>query len=319
MKHQKLILPAVLFACTLLFFSVPAWAQELSKADVEQAVASQGKETVTGNVFIWFLCAIAFLKVSQKIDSFLAGLGVNVGNTGGSMMAELLIAGRNLTAGMYSRGGFTGGYRRAATPGAAAVGGSFLSGGLAGSVGRQMERSAVNSATGYTGHPNIANSLYLSSLSRGGDFANKVISSIACGNYGQVGSIQGPEAQKAYISYMNLNQVTASADGPGQDPAENSSAGPTFTNVEIGGGRITGTETNETGSREFALYHAGQYTAPRQGTYETVQAADGSTWYKQYAQDTVSKTPYDAGNGKVAYHETIVRELPPVPQRKDRI
>ena len=61
-----------LTACMVLFCSFPVFAAELTEAQVEQAVAEQGKETVTGNVFVWFLCAIAFLKVSQKIDSFMA-------------------------------------------------------------------------------------------------------------------------------------------------------------------------------------------------------------------------------------------------------
>ena len=75
---------------------MPVFAAELTEADVEAAVASQGKEAVTGNVFVWFLCAIGFLKVSQKIDSFMASLGVNVGRTGGSMLAELMVAGRGI-------------------------------------------------------------------------------------------------------------------------------------------------------------------------------------------------------------------------------
>ena len=37
------------------------------------------------------------------------------------------------------------------------------------------------------------------------------------------------------------------------------------------------------------MYHADQYTAPTHGTYETVQSVDGATWYKQYAENTVSK------------------------------
>ena len=131
MKLRKKLIPfLVLTACLVLFCSMPVFAAELTEADVEAAVASQGKEAVTGNVFVWFLCAIAFLKVSQKIDSFLASLGINVGNTGGNMMAELLIAGRSLTGSMRSHGG--GGYHKASSPGSAAVAGSFLSGGLAG-------------------------------------------------------------------------------------------------------------------------------------------------------------------------------------------
>ena len=93
MKHKKQLLYIILLvAFMVLLTSMPVFASELTEAEVEQAVADQGKEAVTGNVFIWFLCAIAFLKVSQKIDSFMASLGINVGHTGGSMIAEALVA-----------------------------------------------------------------------------------------------------------------------------------------------------------------------------------------------------------------------------------
>lgn len=36
------------------------------------------------------------LKVSQKIDSFMSSLGINVGHTGGSMLAEAMIAMRGI-------------------------------------------------------------------------------------------------------------------------------------------------------------------------------------------------------------------------------
>lgn len=170
MKLRKKLIPfLVLTACLVLFCSMPVFAAELTEADVEAAVASQGKEAVTGNVFVWFLCAIAFLKVSQKIDSFLASLGINVGNTGGNMMAELLIAGRSLTGfhafpwwwrlpqSLFSR---KCGCRR-----------KLPIRRLAGAVGRQVQREAVNSATGYTEHSSIGNMLYQSSLNKGGDFA----------------------------------------------------------------------------------------------------------------------------------------------------
>ena len=304
MKLKKKLVPLLVLAiCMVLFYSMPVFAADLTQADVEAAVASQGKEAVTGNVFVWFLCAIAFLKVSQKIDSFLASLGINVGNTGGNMMAELLIAGRSLTGSMRSHGG--GGYRKASSPGSAAVGGSFLSGGLAGAVGRQVQREAVNSATGYTEHNSIGNMIYQSSLNKGGDFANQVISNIAQGNYGQVGSITGADAAKAFTSYMGIK--------PDSGPA------PSYDNIEIGGGRITGTETGSSGNQDFAMYNADQYTAPTHGSFSTVQSVDGSTWYKQYAQDTVEKTPYTASNGKVAYNESIVQKVPPAPQRKERM
>ena len=67
MKYKKPILTTlVLVSCLVLFCSMPVFAAELTEAQVEEAVAEQGKEAVTGNVFIWFLCAIAFLKVSRR-------------------------------------------------------------------------------------------------------------------------------------------------------------------------------------------------------------------------------------------------------------
>lgn len=288
----------------ILLCSMPVFAAELTEAEVQEVVSEQGKETVTGNLFIWFLCAIAFLKVSQKIDSFLSSIGINVGNTGGNMLGELMIAGRTVAGAIQGHG--VSGFPKSSSPGNAAVQGSFLSGGLAGAVGRQVERSAVNAATGYSQSNSIGNSIYRSSLEKGGDFANNVISNIARGNFGQVGSIKGEDAQKAFSSYMGLNQ-------------NNSTNVASYSNMEIGGGRITGTEKTSSGSREFAMYHADQYMAPSKGAYETVTSVDGAKWYKQYAQDTVSKTPYDSGNGKIAYHETIVQQVPPAPSRKDRM
>lgn len=40
----------------------------LEESEVESAIAASSNEAVAGNIFIWFLCAVAFLKISQKID-----------------------------------------------------------------------------------------------------------------------------------------------------------------------------------------------------------------------------------------------------------
>ena len=314
MKRRKCLFLVMLLLGILMLSSMTVFAETITDAQVEEPVAPQGKETVTGNVFIWLLCAVAFLKVSQKIDSLLSALGVNVGNTGGNMMAELLIAGRSLT-GAFRGGGSHRGGTSSASPGAAAVGGSLLAGGLAGSVGRHVQRSAVNSATGYTDSSSVGSSIYQSSVEKGGNFANQVIGSIAKGDYKQVGSIKGEEAAKAYTSYMGLNQPPA---GNGTDTDGNLKV-PTYSNMEIGGGKITGTEQKADGSRDFAMYHADQYMKPSSGDYETVTSADGATWYKQYAQNSMERKPYEGENGKIAYQESIVQKLPPTPQRKDRV
>ena len=69
-------------APAMLLLSRSMTVLAVSEADVEAV----GKEAASGNLLIWFLCAIAFLKVSQKIDSFMGSLGINVGHTGGSML-----------------------------------------------------------------------------------------------------------------------------------------------------------------------------------------------------------------------------------------
>ena len=144
-----LLLLTVLIVSTLC---VPAFA--LDESEVEAAVSASSKETVTGNVLIWFLCAVAFLKVSQKIDSFMATLGVNVGRTGGSMLAEAMVAMRAVTMVV---GGGHGGAGRAASAGGGTAGKSgasgmtgFFKGGLVGMAGRHITNSAVKTATTQT-------------------------------------------------------------------------------------------------------------------------------------------------------------------------
>ena len=272
-------------------------------AVTEEEVAAYGKETGAGNVFIWFLCAIAFLKVSQKIDSFMSSLGINVGHTGGSMLGDLMIAAKTLTtAKNFSTGGsFHGGNSRGSftmNPS------SFLAGGLAGAVHRQFSQGAVNSVTGQAGNP-ISRKAFESSLKKGGTFANQVTGAVAQGSLSYTGSMTGPQAAQALTSYMGQMGI---------------SDAPAYSNVEIGGGRITGTETSiaHPNGTAFAMYHTDQYMPP-DGSYDTITAADNTTWYRQYAADTVERTPYMTDKGEIAYHENLVKTLPPVPKRKDRI
>ena len=106
MKRLKRLFYTSLTVITLLtLVSQPALA--VTEAEVEAQVAVIGKEGVAGNVLIWFLCAVAFLKISQKIDSFMSSLGINVGHTGGSLLSEAMIAAR----GIGTVRGFTGGGR----------------------------------------------------------------------------------------------------------------------------------------------------------------------------------------------------------------
>ena len=297
-----------------------------------------GREAVSGNVLVWFLCAIAFLKVSQKIDSFMSSLGVNVGHTGGSMIAEALVAARGVGAVRnFSRQHFGGGHSSSSShvnngsgsPGSPGSPGGFMAGGLAGVVSRQVTNSAIRTATSHTEtnrqggkapggsiggfasaiSAGIGGNMYASSVAKGGDFANNVIGTVAAGNISSMGTMTGEKAAQALHSYMGYAALEEGAQHV-----------PSFTGVEIGGGRITGTEISEEHPEgiSFGMYHADQYAAP-EGAYATVQAVDGTSWYKQYAQDAVEKSPYMAADGSIAYKESIVKKMPPVPKRKDRL
>lgn len=363
-----------------MFLAMPAFA--ISESDVQAQVDSAGRETVTGNVLIWFLCAIGFLKAAQKIDSFMASLGVNVGHTGGSMLAETLIAARGVgtIAGAMGHSFGSGTGHRGSGGGAAASAGGFFKGGLIGMARRRATNEAVTRATTSTSavhsksatstaenashvstaaassksatheahssvtqtahhestggktatHTNqntsavthtrrhatlpfqgigLGGAIFAKSLMKGGDFANDVISTVAQGDMRSTGSITGDLAAQSLRSYMGYTAL-----GEGAKDA------PTFTNVEIGGGRITGIETAP-GSTEgvaFGMYLADQYTEPK-GEFTKVHSVDGFLWYKQYAQDAVERRPYNAPDGTVAYHETIKPRLPDPPARKERL
>lgn len=391
-KSIKFTYVILLVLVIAMSFAMPAFA--ISEADVQAQVDSVGRETVTGNVLIWFLCAVGFLKAAQKIDSFMASLGVNVGHTGGSMLAETLIAARGIgtIAGVMGHSFGPGAGHRGSGGGAAASAGGFFKGGLVGMARRRATNEAVQSATSSTSavhsksttsntstlysnsststaeksshvssaaeasksvtheshssitqaahhestagktatHTNqnsstvtqtqrhvastfqgigLGGAMFAKSLIKGGDFANEVISTVAHGDMRSTGSITGDLAVQSIKSYMGYTAL-----------GEDSKDTPIFSNVEIGGGRITGIETAP-GSSEgvaFGMYLADQYTEPK-GDFTKVHSADGALWYKQYAQDIVERKPYNAPDGAVAYHETIKPRLPDPPVRKDRL
>ena len=218
-KQHKTILSFLLLTLLFSAFSVSVFA--VTEEEVLQQIASSSKEVVSGNIFVWFLCAIAFLKISQKIDSFMSSLGISVGHTGGSMLAEAMMMTRGLASakGGVGKLGFGGG----GSGGRGQPGGSLgLSGGLAGVVGRQFQNDAIGSATG-TGGNFLSNQAFNASLKKDGAFANDVIGAVAKGNMAQLGSITGDKASTALTSYMGLGKgggkVAPGTSGSGSGPA----------------------------------------------------------------------------------------------------
>ena len=346
----------------LLISLLSTSALAVSESDVESAIAASGEEAVAGNLFIWFLCAVGFLKISQKIDSFMSSLGINVGRTGGSMMAELLIAGRALGGAAKATGSAIGGiFNRGHSNTTNQAAGQAFTGGGSGLIGvakRAVGNAAASSATerGTGLGAAVGGAMFSSSLNSGGKFATDVVGAVATGNIAAVGSMKGAKAAQALTSYLGYgsadstpvvgqssvttdavptsNEDSITLDGgtaagavdsgvaPEPDAVQGSipQQPPSFRDVEIGGGRITGYETAASGAeeRQFAMYNANQYMAPS-GEYETVQTADGENWYKQYAQPVVERTPYEEAPGQIKYQERIVEQMPQVPKRKDKI
>ena len=302
-KHITGIVLSVLVICAI---TISAFA--LTESDVQSQVSASGKEGVAGNLFVWFLCAVAFLKISQKIDSFMQGLGINVGHTGGSMLAEVMLAARGIAAarGFAGRGG--GNVSRGGNNSCSGESNSFLQGGLAGVVNRSFYNGAYRNATG-SGNGGIGGMAFRASMTKGGDIANNVISRVATGSPGTGNVMSGNMAADALMSYMGFTALGDDAAGV-----------PSFSHVEIGGGHITGTEISEDepAGRSFAMYCTEQYTEPNR-EYTTVTTVDGVQWYKQYAQDVVEKTPYQNPDGAISYRESLIRRLPDPPRRKDKI
>lgn len=224
-RLKKILLLALMVTALSCLFCQPAFA--ISEEEVQAQVDAVGKEAVSGNVLIWFMCAIGFLKVSQKIDSFMASLGVNVGHTGGSMLAEAMIAARGFSGfKSFASNHFAGGRSSHSShvrangggKGGAGFGAGFAGGGLAGVIKRNVTNNAVKTATtppdakpsglsGLVGGTagGIGGHIYASSVSKGGNFANNVIGSVATGSITQMGTMTGDMMRKRQTFYFDLD------------------------------------------------------------------------------------------------------------------
>ena len=155
----------------------------------------------------------------------------------------------------------------------------------------------------------LGGAIFARSLVSGGSFANDIIGTVARGDIRSTGSITGDLAAQSIRSYLGC----AGEEASGKSPL-------TFSNVEIGGGRITGMVSKPDMSEPiaFSMYHADQYAEPKDG-FSKIRTVDGTLWYTQLAQDAVERKPYKTPDDTVAYQESIVKRLPDPPKRKDRI
>ena len=184
-----------------------------------------------GNFLIWFLCAIGFLKISQKIDNFMQMLGINVGRTDSAMLGEAAIAMKSISAaGKTMSSGGSG----AADGGSYPTSGSetILQGGLAGVVGRQFHQNAIRNITGKSDSiaSNIARSVYNSSIQNSGGFSTNIIGQVAKGDIARTGSIKGEDAVQAFQTYMGIDRANHTKETVGMEQNPVSAENSTFDN-----------------------------------------------------------------------------------------
>lgn len=293
-------------------------------------------------------------------------MGLSSGRPAGSLLTEALMAVRGLQIGKGAAGLFGSSVRSSASN---AQNAPFLSGGLAGAVGRRVQTDIAATLSGIRESglgSDIGTAFYKGSLGEEGGFASQVIGSIATGQV--PGIITADDAAEAYGGYF-ADAIAADTSGeeipdfapipstpiamdgedavsvsPGIDaeiaaapsqteppvvptsPSIQQAAldrlrtgqlGNAVTDVEIGGGKITGKEIIPgSGQIRFAMYNARQFEKPT-GHFTTHKSLDGQEWYKVYAVAGMERTPTIKGeDGKYKVEERKIAVLPKPPARR---
>lgn len=250
----------------LFLLVMNVWFLRAFSSSVGQYIGNGGAvSTGQGSIFLWFFCALAFLKVAQRVDSYLASIGLNVAQTGSSMGMEMLMAARVLT-------GFAGGSSSAGSvfKSTSAAGGAAATGFAAGFANRFKPNSYVRDAVveggsrmGLGGSAGFIGRAFGGIAARNGaTLTGDSIASVASRPDGVSGSIAGDIANRSLSNYMpQMGQHTLS-------------------NTQITGGHISTTATDAAGkTSNVELFSASQYEAPA-APHALVNAADGSAWYQ---------------------------------------
>lgn len=192
----------------LLLMVMNVWFLRGFHSSVGQYIGNGGAlSSGHGSIFLWFFCALAFLKVAQKFDGYLSSLGMSVAQTGGSMGMELLMAARVIGGGarsVRSAGGVFGG--RAAGASAASSAAGFASGLAARFKGNSYVRDAVVDGgvrMGAGGGIGFVGRAFGGMAARNGaSLTGESISSVASRSPDVSGSIAGEIADRSLSNYM---------------------------------------------------------------------------------------------------------------------
>ena len=289
--RKRFFLNCLLMLTLVLVMSTSAFA--ISESDVESAVSASGKEAVSGNVLVWFLCAIAFLKVSQKIDSFLSSLGLNVGHTGGSMLSEAMIAMRAINTATSAVGSALGSHsRHGSAPasgkpgGGSAAAAGFFSGGLVGMASRKIASDAVRTATT---EKNIVQPQQ----------AEATVSRTHASSDTHSGSQTASEQQRQNTSQLDQNQQTVSSRAVNSEQREKSQQVLHESQHSMDASQLH----QDTQSAQEQQFHAALHTEDQQASHLAFQSEQG-----EFVGTVVQSDEFDASSEEARTEQSQVMQ-----------
>ena len=289
--RKRFFLNCPLILTLVVVMSTSAFA--ISESDVESAVSASGKEAVSGNVLVWFLCAIAFLKVSQKIDSFLSSLGLNVGHTGGSMLSEAMIAMRAINTatsavgsalGSRSRHGSAPASGKSSSGSAAAAG--FFSGGLVGMASRKIASDAVRTATA---EKNIVQPQQ----------TEATVSRTHASSDTHSGSQSASEQQRQNTSQLDQNQQTVSSRAVNSEQREKSQQALHESQHSMDASQLH----QDTQTAQEQQFHAALHTEDQQASHLAFQSEQG-----EFVGSVVQSDEFDASSEEARMEQSQVMQ-----------
>ena len=290
--RKRFFLNFLLILVLVVVMSTSAFA--ISESDVESAVSASGKEAVSGNVLVWFLCAIAFLKVSQKIDSFLSSLGLNVGHTGGSMLSEAMIAMRAINTATSAVGSALGSRsRHGSAPasgkpgGGSAAAAGFFSGGLVGMASRKIASDAVRTAT--TEKDIVQPQQAEATVSR--THANSDTHS---------GSQSASEQQRQNTSQLDQNQQTVSSRAVNSEQRENSQQALHESQHSVDASQIH----QDTQTAQEQQFHAALQTEDQQASHLSFQSENS-----KFAGSVVQSDEFESSSEEARTEQSQVMQF----------
>ena len=289
--RKRFFLNCLLMLTLVLVMSTSAFA--ISESDVESTVSASGKEAVSGNVLVWFLCAIAFLKVSQKIDSFLSSLGLNVGHTGGSMLSEAMIAMRAINTATSAVGSALGSRSRHGSAPASGNSGSgsaaaagFFSGGLVGMASRKIASDAVRTATT---EKNIVQPQQ----------AEATVSRTHASSDTHSSSHSASEQQRQNTSQLDQNQQTVSSRAVNSEQHEKSQQALHESQHSMDASQLH----QDTQTAQEQQFHAALHTEDQQASHLAFQSEQG-----EFVGTVVQSDEFDASSEEARTEQSQVMQ-----------